>query len=250
MRPTPPPANPPGLLADTRVVMVHPFFPENVGAAARAMKNCGLSELVLVEGCPPDHPNAVKMAVGSEEILEQARVVDTLEAALEGVTLAFGTTSHGYENQRPLFPREAAALASAEAGNKGKIALVFGNEKNGLKKREIALCHQSLRIPSAVEGASLNLAQAIMICAYEWQLATQPEDSLPLSSLAAPDDLQRIESGLEALLERAGFFKEHQATRNRAILARILTRLRVDRDEAEILKSAIRRLRWSADQPL
>lgn len=245
MRQTPHPANPQSILADTRVVMVHPFFPENVGAAARAMKNCGLSELVLVEGCPPDHPNALKMAVGSEEILEKARIVDTLEEALEGVKLAFGTTSNGYENHRPLFPREAASLASAE---QGKIALVFGNEKNGLKKREIALCHQTLRIPSAVEGASLNLAQAIMVCAYEWQLATKPEDSLPLSRLAAPEELSRVQNGLNSLLERAGFYKAHQATRNRAILARILTRLRIDRDEAEILKTLIQKLRWSLDQ--
>ncbi|HEY9765277.1 MAG TPA: TrmJ/YjtD family RNA methyltransferase [Chroococcales cyanobacterium] len=236
----------PGLLEKTRVVMVHPFFPENVGAAARAMKNCGLKRLLLVGGIAPDHPNCLKLAVGSEEVLEEAEIVESLEEALEGVSLSFASTSHAYRNFRPLPPREAAALASSQ---NGEVALVFGNEKNGLKKREIALCHQMIQIPSAVPDASLNLSQAIMICAYEWQnVGLPPEGGVALSDLASESDLSRVKNGLNALLEKTNFYAPHHAARNRAVLNRVLTRIRLDDGEAKIFLGLVERIKWALDQ--
>lgn len=223
----------------TRVVMVHPFFPENIGAAARAMKHCGLHRLVLVGGCRADHPNAIKLAVESREILENVEYAEDLAEALQGVDLAFASSSNGYD-KRPMNPREASSLAFSSPG---ELALVFGNEKNGLTKAEVRQCHQLIQIPSAYEGGSLNLSQALMLCSYEWMMA-EPLDGISPLEMASPEVLERVQLNLTGYLEQSGFYKPHHAQRNRAMLGRILTRLRLDVDEAEILRRLVSKLDW------
>jgi TrmH family RNA methyltransferase len=235
------------LLSRTRVVAHHPFFPENVGSIARAMHNTGLSELHLVAGVSPDHPNAAKLAVNSGHILAAACVHETFEQALSGATLVIGTTAQPYKDLRTMTPREAARLA---ATHDGPVALVLGNEKNGLSLDELRRCHEVVRIPCLAPGASLNLAQAAMIVFYEW-LSTSieaeggpPDPLVGWTALAPADELDRLTAHLDAALDEAGFFKPHNASQRRAVLRRVIGRLRLDPGEAELLHGVVGKLKW------
>lgn len=157
----------------TRFVLVRPHYPENVGAAARAMKTMGITELVLVKPgrlAVPDHEMAYKMAVKSWDVLGAARIMPTLESALVEAQVVFGTTSHrGVSGV--LTARRAAEVAAERAEAGASLAFVFGNEKTGLSEEESALCELRVRIPMAADQPSVNLAQAVQIMAYELFLA-------------------------------------------------------------------------------
>jgi TrmH family RNA methyltransferase len=153
----------------TRFVLVRPHYPENVGAAARAMKTMGFAKLALVKPgrlAVPEHEMARKMGVKSLDVLDGALRVPTLGAALADVDVAFATTSHrGISGV--LLPRAAAAHAIELAGDGKRIAVVFGNEKSGLERADFELCQDAIRIPMAADQPSINLAQAVQILAYE-----------------------------------------------------------------------------------
>lgn len=156
----------------TRFVLVRPHYPENVGAAARAMKTMGLTKLSLVKPsrlAVPEHEMAFKMAVKSWDVLETAQQFPTLSEALRGIDLVFSTTAR--RGQRALQPRAAAQLALQAAARGERIAVVFGNEKTGLSQEDLTLCRLGLRIPMAADQPSINLAQACQLVAYEWFLA-------------------------------------------------------------------------------
>ncbi|MDB5102213.1 MAG: methyltransferase [Cyanobacteria bacterium RYN_339] len=231
------------LLARTRVVLHHPFFPENVGSVARVMRNCGLTELHVAEGVEPTHEGAFKLAVASGHILETARYHAGLEAALAGATLVLGTTSHPFPHLRVLTPREGAELARSHVG---PVALVFGNEKNGLAIGELRRCDAVIRIPSPVKDASLNLAQAAMVVCYEWMLAAEaggPPDPLAgWRDLAPAEELEAFILHLESLLQERGFYKPHNEDQRRSVLRRIAARLQLDREEVSVLRGLVSKL--------
>jgi TrmH family RNA methyltransferase len=151
------------------MVVVHPHYPENVGAAARAMKTMGITGLILVKPsriAVPEHEMARKMAVKSLDVLDGAARCRTVEEALGGVSLSFATTSRrGVSGV--LSPRRAAEMSIAAAAAGKRVAFVFGNEKTGLAAEDVALCTERVRIPMAADQPSINLAQAIQIIAYE-----------------------------------------------------------------------------------
>jgi TrmH family RNA methyltransferase len=236
------------LLEATRIVLEHPFFPENVGAAARAMRNCGLNRLVLVDGVDPAHPNARKMAVRSEALLEQAVRETSLDAAIAGASLVIGTTRMPYPGMRLLSARDAMPLVREHAAH-GEIAWIFGNEKNGLSRETLMRCHQVVRIPCVDPTASLNLSQAIMVIAYEVMTAALEATELPQERpLTAERDLDLLAAHLEEALARSGFFKPHQRPRREAILRRVLSRVTLDADEVAVLHGVAHRLGWIAEQ--
>lgn len=150
-------------------ILVRPHYPENVGAVARAMKTMGLTQLVLVKPgrlAQPDHELARKMAVKSTDVLGAARCVDRLEDALVDCAWAFATTAR--RGVSGVFaPRRAAALTADAAERGERIGFVFGNEKTGLAREDLALCKEAVRIPMAADQPSINLAQASQILAYE-----------------------------------------------------------------------------------
>ncbi|MCB9832827.1 MAG: TrmJ/YjtD family RNA methyltransferase [Planctomycetes bacterium] len=148
------------------IVLVEPRGPLNVGAAARAMKNMGLGELVIVGELDPLGEEVRRMAAHSEEILERARRLPTLEEALRDRGLVVGTTARGRHRQPTLSPREAAPAILAAAA-RSRVAVVFGREDHGLSADELALCHLVLSAPTSAERTSLNLAQAVLLVAYE-----------------------------------------------------------------------------------
>ncbi|HEY9856286.1 MAG TPA: TrmH family RNA methyltransferase [Stenomitos sp.] len=234
----------PSLLSQTRVVLVHPFFPENIGSVARAMDNSGLDRLVIAEpgSALPDHPNAHKLASHATSILERAQVVPSLEAALEGVSLAVGTTQHAFQDVPLLLPREAARLAARHVAGGGEIALVFGNEKNGLTREAMRRCHQIVRIPTG-ENPSLNLSQAVMIMAYEWLLASMepaPAEGTPATGLGP--EVDRVAADLAEALQAGGFFKAHNRSQKEAVIRRVLSRALLEPEEASLFRGLAHRL--------
>ena len=157
----------------TTFVLVRPHYPENVGAAARAIKTMGFTELVLVKPgrmAGPDHVMARKMAVKSWDVLENARQCATLDEALAEASLVVATTSRrGMSGVRTA--RVAAALIEQHVAGGGSAAIVFGNEKSGLSELDLGRAQERLRIPMAADQPSINLGQAVQIVAYELLLA-------------------------------------------------------------------------------
>lgn len=232
----------------TRIVLHHPFFPENIGAIARAMHNTGLADLRVVEGASPSHERAVALARGAGHLLAEGQVVADLDAALDGATLVIATTSHLPAGMRPWTPREAAEAARAHPGG---VALLFGNEKNGLAHRDLRRCDAVVRIPCVAPDASLNLAQAAMIVCYEWMLADQaggpPDPLYGWPALAAEADVAALGGQIEGALAAMGFFKPPLGERRRATLRHVLGRLRLDDGEVAVLRAAAHKWRLAQE---
>lgn len=166
-----------------RIVLVGTTHPGNIGAAARAMKAMGLSSLHLV--APRHFPSAeaTARAAGADDLLARATVHETLAAALAGCDIAYGTTARerriGWPTVRP-----RAAAAEIVAAAAGTTAIVFGRERSGLTNEELDACQRAIWIPTVSEFGSLNLAQAVQICAYELHLAALVGD---VDGAAVPD---------------------------------------------------------------
>ena len=150
-------------------VLVRPHYPENVGAAARAMKTMGFTRLVLVKPgkmAEPGHVMAIKMAVKSLDVLEAAPVVPNVQTALTDVDFTFATTARrGVSGV--LTARRAAREAVQRAARGERLAFIFGNEKTGLAEEDLMGAHARVRIPMAADQPSVNLGQAVQLMAYE-----------------------------------------------------------------------------------
>ena len=176
-----------------RFVMCEPSHPGNVGSAARAIKTMGFGELVLVapkilEVCT--HPEAVALASGAVDVLDQAQVVDSLEQALSPVTLAFAMTAR----PRDLGPtvcdiRQAADFTHRhlQSHAASRVAMVMGTERSGLTNAQIALCHRVCHIPANPAYSSLNVSQAIQLAAWEMRYALTGPGHLPSTEVTQPD---------------------------------------------------------------
>jgi tRNA/rRNA methyltransferase len=208
------------------IVLVRPQLGENIGKAARAMLNFGLTQLRLVaprDGWP--NPTAGPAAAGADEVLERAEVFDSLADAVADCAHVYATTVRKRGVTKPvLTPEEAARAIRTEHG---RSALVFGPERSGLETDDVALARAIVTVPINPEFASLNLAQAVILCAYEWskhaELA-QPtiEDLLPP---APQDELEGLVAHFEALLEdRDYFFPPSRAASSRRTLRTVLTK--------------------------
>lgn len=180
-------------------VLLRSRRPANVAAACRAIKNMGFSDLVLVE--PPAglaEPEARALAYGAWEILDGARVAETLREAVSGADLVVGTSAR--VSEAALTARELADQART-LGEESRLALVFGPEDHGLTEAELGLCHMRVRIPAHSAQPSLNLAQAVLLLAYELRLAgdaAAPGPGRPAAGVKAGE----FEGAIDAL--RAG----------------------------------------------
>lgn len=153
----------------TRFVIVGPHYPENVGAAARALKTMGFAELWLVRPgrlAHPTHELARKMAVKALDVLERTRVAETVEEAVGDAGLVLATTARRGISL-VIDARQASRLAVRAARDGERVAVLLGNEKTGLGRDALALAHERVRVPLAGDQPSLNLAQAVQVLAYE-----------------------------------------------------------------------------------
>jgi tRNA/rRNA methyltransferase len=150
------------------IILVNPGVPGNIGAAARAMKTMGFSELRLVNPCDHLAPEARMLAHASNEILESARIFQTLEDAVRDIDLIIGTTARRRTiRNRFVLLSELPRLILSKGTSVKQTAIVFGSEESGLSNQDANLCHVLSTIPMAIKYPSLNLAQSVMIYAYE-----------------------------------------------------------------------------------
>lgn len=180
-----------------RFVLSHPAVPENIGAAARALVTCGFDELVLVNPVGHDDEKARWLAVGAGEVLAGARICGSLAEAIVGVDLVIGTTARHRSFPRPLLDSVDLPRFLAEKGDPDLyVALVFGSEQNGLKNDELELCQIVTTVSIAAPYPSLNLAQSVMVFAYELSRArlvprrdeeATPDGALRLARDQAPE---------------------------------------------------------------
>jgi tRNA/rRNA methyltransferase len=208
------------------IVLVRPQLGENIGKAARAMLNFGLTELRLVaprDGWP--NPSAGPAAAGADIVLERATVHETLAQAVADCAHIYATTVRKRGVTKPVLSPEQAAQAVRR--HVGRSAYVFGPERSGLETDDVALARAIVTVPINPEFGSLNLAQAVILLAYEWSKSAalaQPtvEELLPP---APQEELEGMIAQLEAMLEpRRYFFPHSRAEATRRTLRTMLTK--------------------------
>lgn len=231
-------------MAGPIIVLVRPQLGQNIGKAARAMLNFGLTELRLVaprDGWP--NPEAGPAASGADGVLEQARVYETTAEAIADCSLVYASTVRRRDLVLPVAgPRE---MAEAIAASPARSAILFGPERSGLETEDVALANAIVTVPINPDFASLNLAQAVILLAYEWSRArnlaqpTAKESEPP----AAHAELEGLIGQLDAALDAAGYFhppERTQATRN--TLRTILTKPGWSSREVQAMRGVIRAL--------
>jgi len=229
------------------IVLVRPSRPANVAAAARAMKNMGLRTLWLVEPKPGlDDPAARALAYGAWDVLDAAQRAASLEAAVAASGAVVGTTALALEGAWS--PRRLASEAAALVGGRS-LSLVFGPEATGLTGAERALCHVLVRIPADPEQPSLNLAQAVLLLAYELRLAflagrAPAPDPEPEPRASAGDVEQALGELREGLLE-IGYLDAQNPDRILAELRGLVTRAQPTPREVLLLRGLARQVAWA-----
>ncbi len=239
-----------------RIVLVDTSHPGNIGAAARAMKNMDLADLALVRPRQFPHPEAVARASGADDLLARARVEATLAEALAGCGLVLACTSRERDHYyRVLDVREAAARAVSEC-TAAPVAIVFGGEHSGLSNDDLAPAHALVRIPTGAEYASLNLAMAVQVVAYEILRARGVSVSVAQREqpLADAPAMTRLYEHLEAVLEAVDFRDRTQQGSNlMSRIRRFLQRAELDANEVNILRgllTAVQQRRRRAGEPV
>jgi len=231
-----------------RFVLVNTSHPGNIGAVARAMKNMSLSELYLVEPKCFPHADATARASGADDLLEKATLCQTLEEALKGCELVFGSSARSRRLSWPtLTPRESiATIAGASSG--AAVAIVFGRENSGLTNDEIAKCNYLVTIPSNPDYTSLNIAAAVQIFAYELQLkmienkaSKEPKTDKDLKKvrLITSDELEGMVGHFERVMEDTGFIEPSNPKTVMRRLRRLFVRSKLDVDELNILRGLL-----------
>lgn len=232
----------PSVLPRVRVVLSHTSHPGNIGSVARAMKTMGLSQLWLVRPKHFPDPQADALSSNARDVLDSARVVDTLDEALASTALAVATVSHGYEVVPELVTARKAAERIVATATQADVALVFGTEANGLSVDEVRRCHLAAHIPSNPEYTSLNLAAAAQIFCYEIRLAAVV-DALPVLDAGEPaldEDVERLHAHLEEVMQQVGFYNPDNPKRLLPRLRRLIARARLEQEEVRILRGLLR----------
>jgi TrmH family RNA methyltransferase len=225
-----------------RIVLVETSHPGNIGAAARAMKNMGLTELHLVRPELFPHAEATARASGADDVLLRAKVHVRFEDAIADCGLIVGTSARQRYLQWELIEPRECAIQIVAAANKNNVALVFGAERTGLTNVELSLCNLLVTIPTHPDYSSLNVAMAVQVLGYEiWMQSrpgapSQPEPDVPL---ATGDEMTRLFAHIEQVLNEIDF---QDRTGNGFLMARIrrlFNREQVDQNEMNILRGIL-----------
>jgi tRNA/rRNA methyltransferase len=234
------------LLERIRIVLVEPAGPLNVGSVARVMKNMGLKRLILVNPqCDPHCEEARRMAVHGSDILEQCQQVSSLPEALTGCQRAIATTSRLRHLPAPLEPPSTVLPWLLEGDTCG--ALIFGREDRGLSNEELNYAQRFAAIPANPDYPSLNLAQAVAICAYELQqaaLTAPPSSQLPAVESATIDALEGYYQHLQKTLLNIGYLYPHTAAARMEKFRRLYNRVDLRQEEVALLRGILRQIDW------
>jgi tRNA/rRNA methyltransferase len=208
------------------IILVRPQLGENIGKAARAMLNFGLTEMRLVnprDGWP--NPMAGPTSAGANIVIEQAQVFETLAQAVADIPNIYATTVRKRGVTKPVVSPEQAATECFTST--GRNAILFGTERSGLAVEEVAMARKILTVPINPEFGSLNLAQAVVLCAYEWS-KTQNMASPPVTEIEPPAPQIELDGMVEQLFgmldERGYFFPPERTEVTQLTLRNLLTK--------------------------
>lgn len=238
-----PPASPKPLFERLRFVLVETSRPGNIGSAARAMKTMGFSELVLVNPRNPDalkDEEAIALASGATDVLAGARIVATLDEALDGCNLSVALSARLREFSPPVFePRPLAERLVADESL--RAALVFGNERFGLSNEQVMKCSALVSIPANPAYSSLNLSQAVQVLAYECRMAAlggarDPSGIGFRGEPASADQIEGMFAHLEQALIEIEFLDPDNPKKLMPRLRRLFARTQLETEEVNILR--------------
>lgn len=224
-----------------RIVLVATSHAGNIGAAARAMKNMGLADLRLVKPREFPHVDAYARASGAEDVLNAAQVHDDLAAAVDDCGWVVGSSARPRHIAfPPQEPRDCAErIVKTAAGD--RVAVVFGSERVGLTNVELALCHAMVTIPTSDSYASLNVAMAVQVMAYEIFLAARAGDPAPSTDapLATVAEMEGFYRHLEQALEGTDFRDHSGSGQTMMRIRRLFNRAVPDQVEVRILRGIL-----------
>lgn len=222
-----------------RIVLVETSHPGNIGAVARAMKNMCIEQLALVN--PRYFPNAeaIARASGADDVLQQARVYETLDEAIADCHLVVGASARLRTVQWPqMNPRECAERVTEMAAS-APVACVFGRENSGLSNTELERCQYLVHIPSNSDYSSLNLAMAVQVICYELMMAGHVAEAAVEQLPVSAGEMQGLFEHLEQALGDIGFADPRKSNKLMRRLKRLFYRAQPDADELKILRGIL-----------
>ena len=233
-------------------ILVRPQMGENVGAAARAMLNFGLTRMRVVgprDGWP--NPRAVAMASGAGRLLDTAEIYPDVAASIADCDYVFATTARPRELVKPVVtPERAMQMARAMAAEGRHVGVLFGPERAGLENDDVALANAIVTVPVNPDFPSLNLGQCALLMGYEWQRQTDttPPEIMGLArtEFASRLDVEKLGDHFEERLGAAGFFfPDDKAANMRLNLRNMWGRLNLTRAEVQTFHGMLRQIAWS-----
>jgi tRNA/rRNA methyltransferase len=235
------------MLENIRTVLVRPRGSGNIGSVARAMKNMGMNDLAIVGRARTKSFWARAMAVHAGDVLANTQIFTSLRGAIADCGLAVGTTCReGLYRSHSLPPRQVAPKIT-EAARSGKVALIFGPEDHGLSNQDLQHCQMLITIPASSEYASLNVAQAAMICFYEIFLASREESSGEQIVRAPAEAVEQLFDRMRRSLLNIGFLDPQNPDHLLLALRRILGRAGLEEKDVRIFSGLFRQLEWYAN---
>ena len=227
------------MLENIRIVLVGTSHPGNIGSAARAMKTMGLSQLYLVAPQAEVDNNAIALAAGASDVLQNATIVETLGEAIDDCGLVIGTSARSRTLPWPMLnPREAGEKLAGE-GQNYPVALIFGPEKSGLANEHLQACQFHVSIPANPEYSSLNLAMAVQTLSYEVRMAWLAETPAAEEEYPLTGKLEQFYEHLEKTLTQTGFIIKQHPGQVMTKLRRLYNRARPEEAELNILRGIL-----------
>ena len=226
------------------VVLVQPTQPGNIGAAARAMDNMGVTDLRLVNPCHYFHPEARMFAMNARYLLHQAKTFSSLREAIKDCQLIIATTAREREKTRKLTGIHSLAETFLTLAPKTSIAIVFGTEKSGLNNSDLSLCNEWIYIPTYGKSSSLNLSQAVMVTLFELSKlyhlkSSQEERSI---ELASSESLEGMKKHFFKILEKTGFIRGPAGNTIWQSFSNLIGRAKPDERDIRMLRGFFNRI--------
>ncbi len=227
-------------LNQIQIILVETSHSGNIGSAARAMKTMGIGNLRLVAPKQPIDEQAIALAAGAKDVLDNVQIYATFDQAIADCQLVIGTSARLRHLQNSLIePRKCGEIAMQRA-EQGKVAIVFGRERVGLTNEELLKCHYHLHFPTNPDYGSLNLAMAVQLACYEIRMAwldlqNNPQIT-PLADYPSAEALEHFFQHTEQLYKKLGFI------RNEAVmlkLRRLYQRAELETNELNLLRGML-----------
>lgn len=233
-----------------RIILIQTWHPGNIGAVARAMKNMGLSDLVLVN--PVDFPSdeAYSRAGQATDVLDNARIVPSLAEAIHDCVLVVGTSARDRSIRLPAYTAEQCAEEAVSLQQQAPVAIVFGRERMGLHNDDIQQCHAQLNIDANPDYPVLNLSQAVQLVCYEVFKASRRQNQLPQVEEDYPlnEDLNRFYDHLAQTLGEIGFTNSKAPGQALDHLKALYRRARPTAKELRLLRGVLSKAQEAADK--